>query len=163
LAREFTQGHDAMPDQPPWSSFFATVYGKLIAALAIIALVLGIVAEGISIYTNWNQAKISDINVTKTKAEECSARIKAAAENMSLNDIAAGFEPDIGDCDPNYKQKQACTAKLAAILDKMEQLSDQELTAQLDRHKTNCPYSAADRKLAAARLAAYKAKLGLQK
>jgi len=47
-----------LPDQSQRAAFLATVQGKIISVLAIIALLLSIGIEGISIYTNWKVALI---------------------------------------------------------------------------------------------------------
>ena len=49
--------------------FFSTLYGKLIAVLTIIALLLGIFAEGISIYTGWQEAIIKRKEAWKAEIE----------------------------------------------------------------------------------------------
>ena len=41
-----------LPDPSDRNGFFSTVQGKLITALTIIAFVLGIAAEGVSLYRN---------------------------------------------------------------------------------------------------------------
>ena len=48
--------------------FLKTFYGKAIAGLTIIALIMGIVAEGIVIYTNWEVAKIKTIEAEREAA-----------------------------------------------------------------------------------------------
>jgi hypothetical protein len=48
-----------MADQPPTSNiavFFASVWGRILAILTAIALLLGIAAEGLSLYRNYQEA-----------------------------------------------------------------------------------------------------------
>ncbi len=58
-----------LPDQSQRAAFLSTVQGKLISTLTIIALVLGIAAEGISIYTGWNEAIIKTNQARKAEIE----------------------------------------------------------------------------------------------
>ncbi len=64
-----------MTDQPPRASlaaFLGTVQGKLITTLTVIALLLGIAAEGISIVTGY-------YNMHRARADELKARTQAEA------------------------------------------------------------------------------------
>ena len=66
---------------------------------------------------------IAESQARKIRAEECSARVEAAAKNMRLSDlengIYAGDEALARDCDPNYAnrkaQEAACSAKFQII------------------------------------------------
>ena len=86
-----------LPD-PDRNGFFSTVQGKLITALTIIALVLGIAAEGVSLYRNVmethtatevsiNSTERQDADTKRAKAESCSARLKYMAELSTLEEL----------------------------------------------------------------------------
>ena len=77
-----------MPDQQPLSApaaFFATLWGKILAVLAAITMVVGIYVEIVAAWRGTNDAFISSINVQRSKAEACSARVKFNAEAAPLH------------------------------------------------------------------------------
>jgi hypothetical protein len=61
-------------------TFLSTIYGKAIAVLTIIALLLGIVAEGRTIYRQSIGAMIDRENLVKISAEAQSAVVEARAK-----------------------------------------------------------------------------------
>ena len=63
--------------------FLSTVQGKLISTLTIIALVLGIAAEGISIYTGWNEAIIKTNQARKAEIETRIGNMVMTSRNLS--------------------------------------------------------------------------------
>ena len=99
--------------------FLNTLSGKVIAILTIIALVFGVVAEGVSIYRNGEEAKTATEtanNAAKLKLAEAEERIhlaekaaedaktaRAAADNAAKLKLAEAEERDD---DPNRDDRQ---------------------------------------------------------
>lgn len=119
-----------LPD-PDRNGFFSTVQGKLITALTIIALVLGIAAEGVSLYRNVmethtatevsiNSTERQDADTKRAKAESCSARLKYMAELSTLEELqhpGKKWDDLNRECDPNYAaQADACDKSFNAII-----------------------------------------------
>jgi hypothetical protein len=78
-----------MPDQQPLSvpaAFFATLWGKILAVLAAITMVIGIYLEIISAWRGTNEAVTSSINVEIARAQATKAKAEAAV----ADDVAAG-------------------------------------------------------------------------
>ena len=59
--------------------FFGSLWGKVLSGLTVVTLVLGIYVEIIAAWRGTNEARISESNVARAKAEACSARQKASA------------------------------------------------------------------------------------
>ncbi len=119
-----------LPD-PDRNGFFSTVQGKLITAMTIIALVLGIAAEGVSLYRNVmethtatevsiNSTERQDADTKRAKAESCSARLKYMAESSTLEELqhpGKKWDDLNRECDPNYAaQADACDKSFNAII-----------------------------------------------
>ena len=66
-------------------TFLNTFQGKIIAGLTIIALVMGIVAEGITIYRQSIGAMIDRENLVKISAEAQSAEAEARANTAKFH------------------------------------------------------------------------------
>ena len=70
-----------MSEQQPVSglaAFFATVWGKILAVLAAITMVIGIYVEIVAAWRGTNEARISSINVEKAEAQAREAKARAA-------------------------------------------------------------------------------------
>lgn len=86
-----------LPDPAERAAFFSTVQGKLISALAVIALVLGIAAEGVSLYRNVKETHtVAEVSINANlrqeaeadKAAEDARSAKAAADNAAALKLA---------------------------------------------------------------------------
>ena len=73
--------------------FFTTLQGKVITGLTMIALVLGIVAEGITIYRQSIGAMIDRENLVKISAEAQSAGAEAQANTAKFHNPFAHLHP----------------------------------------------------------------------
>jgi hypothetical protein len=51
------------------ADFIGTVWGKVLTVLAAITMLLGIAAEGVSLYRNWWEAQTARQQAIKTKVE----------------------------------------------------------------------------------------------
>jgi hypothetical protein len=126
-----------------------------LAVKAVVVLVLGYAA-----WQEWNQhiisaTRIAEIQASKIKAEECSARMKAIVDTVPVNQLGAAAEIVQRDCDPTYAQRMAeCGAKFNAIIDSFATLSVDELKAKIEKHKETCTISDADRQAATTKIAA---------
>ena len=78
---------------------------KLLTFLFAVALLLGIVAEGLTIFRQYIGAETDLQNLAKTKIETCVAKLKGRIDLMTDPASASPFE--LGDCGINYKEKHA--------------------------------------------------------
>jgi hypothetical protein len=93
-----------MPDHQPLSvpaAFLATLWGKILAVLAAITMVIGIYLEVIAAWRGTNEAVISSINVetaraqaTKAKAEAAVAEAVAAGEKAKADAASFRMNPN---------------------------------------------------------------------
>ena len=87
-----------LPDPAERNGFFSTVQGKLISALTIIALVLGIAAEGVSLYRNVMETHTStQVSINAKDRQDAEARnitAQSAVAPKRENAIAAKAAAD---------------------------------------------------------------------
>ncbi len=150
------------PDPSERAAFFATARGKLISALAVVALVLGIVAEGVSIYRNIRETHTAtevsinsdarqDAEAKKAKAEQCSAQSKALIDTVPMNRLPEALEALQRECDPTYAAHATdCDKRFYAIIADLEKASAAEvenvLKPRMEAHRQECPITAEQRK-----------------
>jgi uncharacterized protein YgiM (DUF1202 family) len=135
---------------------------------AAVMLVFKVAVISVLAYAGWQEwrqhiisaTEIAESQARKIRAEECTARVEAAAKNMRLSDLENGIysnEELARDCDANYAHRKAleaaCSAKLNAIVDVISTLSADEFKAKIDEHKKVCAITDADREAANARIA----------
>jgi hypothetical protein len=82
--------HSAVAD------FIGTVWGKVLTVLAAITMLLGIAAEGVSLYRNWWEARIARSQAAKTQLEYDAASVPITARNLMLG-TPAPTEPSPDD------------------------------------------------------------------
>lgn len=153
-----------LPDPSGRPAFLATVQGKLISGLTIIALVLGIAAEGVSLYRNLKETHTAtevSINSTlrqeaeakRAKAESCSARLKYLAELSTLEELqhpGKKWDDLKRECDPEYAaQADKCDKDFDAILADLDKVHNEEegkpVIERFKKHKLNCIITAEQR------------------
>jgi len=97
----------SLPDPSHRAAFLATVQGKLISGLAIIALVLGITAEGLTIYRQALGAMIdretldkvtAETAIIKQKSEVLTARIPDPSTRKEMIAQACAEFPNMTGC-----------------------------------------------------------------
>ena len=83
----------------------ALLQNRLLTFLFALALLLGIVAEGLTIFRQYIGAETDLQNLAKSKIETCVAKLKGRIDLMTDPANASSFE--LGDCGINYKDKSA--------------------------------------------------------
>lgn len=159
-----------------------SAWGKVIAILMVIGMLMGIAAEGVSLYRNWQEAqsaaavahnarlrqdaeaKIADQcaeieletaknaealkraeaekmtnDALKSKAEQCSARIKAIIDSVPMNRIDEATEIIQRDCDPTYAARtKACAERFRKMMDTFVTDSGDKVKTNLEGYKKDC-------------------------
>jgi hypothetical protein len=94
-----------MTDQPNQSlraALFGTVQGRIISALTIITLLLGIAVEGFVLYQSWQQVKINEAEIPKRQTESCIERAGAFALMPQVGAIKEEVEKLRKECPSVY-------------------------------------------------------------
>jgi hypothetical protein len=117
------------PNRDDLATLFGVVRVRLLGALILIITILGIVAEGFSIYNGYLQTMINQAELPKRRAESCSARLKALTDFMSLHDAERGKPDEVKklevECNPyTLAEEQKETLPPSAMLDVREQIDN---------------------------------------
>ncbi len=105
------------PDREERAAFFATAQGKIISALIIIAVVLGIAAEGVTIYRNVMESKTAAEtahNATAQKEAEANERVELAKKAAADAETARAAADNAGKLKLAEANERAELAKKAA-------------------------------------------------
>jgi hypothetical protein len=85
-----------MPDQQPLSvpaAFFATLWGKILAVLAAITMVIGIYVEIVAAWRGTNEAIISSINVDIARQQALKIKLENAALTAPVVPLSSVLSP----------------------------------------------------------------------
>ena len=140
--------------------------GSALALTMKAAVILVLAYAG---WQEWQQHIISATEIAqsqarKVHAEECSARMKAFIDNTPVDKLFDENEELSRDCDPSYAARKACDVKFKALIDGVENISvdpaefQKGIIAKIEKHKTECDITDAQRKYALAKVAEVKEK-----
>jgi len=121
---------------------------------AFVAVAIKAVVIGVLVFAGWQEwqqhiiaaTAIADSQARKIRAEECSARMKAAIDTMPMDQLMNGGADSIQkDCDPTYAARaKACDDKFQTVLATIEtlDLKDKDpgttIKTSIEKYKSEC-------------------------